>query len=836
MWRDRALQAIGLSLLLPTALWAPDALLGRSVFWVHDLKHHHLPWRVWAAGEWLALRVPLWAPEVANGFPLMADGQAGVFYPPNVLFFGLIDPGFGLGLSLLGHLWWAAVGAAALARARGRSPAASLFAGVAWGFSGLLATHALYLGMLHVLAWLPWLLRAVYRQAWGLAGLIGGLLCVAGHPQAAVIGLLLTLAVGGEVAWRRRDLRALIGLLGAMLLSLCLAAPQIIATLELQGASMREGGVSAEFANIGSLPPQELVNGLLPRFFGFDRPVDVPETYFHRGPGYWGSGENHWEMAFYLGVPALLLAAVGLRRSRFWGGVALVCLLLMLGGKGPLWPIVRHLPVLDGLRFPVRFSIGLTMATALLAAEGLDAALALGLGPRRRLAGRLALAGLTLAVGLAVLGVGVRLAEDPLRSLLSGHFERQVAREASRPPPPDLGPLLRAALPGPELEDPARIPAKVERIVASLQDSTDPRSAAFFGPVLLALAMALGLTVGGRRAGYGAAFALSGLLYLDLAAFGAEYQGQVPREEYDRPPPALPLLTRALEPEAGEAGPRERQTVVDRRQAPRLDAALLSASLGLGYGLRDVILTSPLLMVRNEALLATAGLDVGDKGEVKVERLARHPALVDLLGLRYLLSVHDLGAAGYAELPLDAAPVRLFENPDPLPSAYLVDCSVVSEEPLAALDAVDLRRVAVFEDPPPPLPCGEGPVGEAALTVLGPGALDITVRARRAALLVQTDSWYPGWEAEVDGVPATLYRVNLLFRGIAVPAGEHEVRLRYRPPAVRAGIGLSLLTLSGLTLSGLTLALLAWGASRRRGLGGRGGADAQPVEQGHHPG
>src|SRR5665213_1093716 len=58
-------------------------------------------------------------------------------------------------------------------------------------------------------------------------------------------------------------------------------------------------------------------------------------------------------------------------------------------------------------------------------------------------------------------------------------------------------------------------------------------------------------------------------------------------------------------------------------------------------------------------------------------------------------------------------------------------------------------------------------------------------------LLVVSETFYPGWEATVDGKPEPIHEVFGALRGVVLDAGNHRVEMRYRPGVVRLGVWLS---------------------------------------------
>ena len=103
---------------------------------------------------------------------------------------------------------------------------------------------------------------------------------------------------------------------------------------------------------------------------------------------------------------------------------------------------------------------------------------------------------------------------------------------------------------------------------------------------------------------------------------------------------------------------------------------------------------------------------------------------------------------------------------------------------------------------------GEYSPREVSETFRGPGHIGLMAKGKGRALLVSSETAYPGWRAAVKGEPRPVEVVNGGFRGAVLNDGEEEVSLSYQPTSFKLGCFLSLL------VCGLWLGLaLKWGAA-----------------------
>ncbi|MBX3412195.1 MAG: YfhO family protein [Pirellulales bacterium] len=364
-------------LLLPRGRVLGEAQFGDNpayYFFAHDFVGRSL-----SHGE-----LPLWNPHALLGFPQLAEGQAAIFHPLNLLYLVLptevaINWVVALSVVLTGiGCWW-------YLRTLGLGNAAASCAALVFPLSSRMAGRidAGHLNMLVGFVSWPWMLgcweryRATGRLHYlGYLALAYGTLIVAGYPQFTfifslfflcyVVSQLLVRASEDRCSWQ--DVRATLFLGVFVIAGVGIAAAQLFPSIDFALRSSRTD-TDYDFATTLSLPPESALTALTPTFFG----TPAPDSGV-----YWGRG-IFWETCLYVGIVPLVAAVVGVgaapreqRAALLYTG--LIFLVLGLGGYTPLFRIFYdYVPLVSLFRGPGKYSEISLFCLATLAGYGFQA-------------------------------------------------------------------------------------------------------------------------------------------------------------------------------------------------------------------------------------------------------------------------------------------------------------------------------------------------------------------------------------------------------------------------------------------------------------------------------
>lgn len=145
-------------------------------------------------------------------------------------------------------------------------------------------------------------------------------------------------------------------------------------------------------------------------------------------------------------------------------------------------------------------------------------------------------------------------------------------------------------------------------------------------------------------------------------------------------------------------------------------------------------------------------------------------------------------------------PFAVYRNPQAMPRVFVASEARVAPDATAALallsdPSVDLRRTVVLEESATEPWRDAAPDGEVMTLAYAPGHVRAHVTCGAACWVVLTETFAPGWRAQVDGAPAPVLRADRALVTVAVPAGAHDVEIEYRPASVRVGAPVSVLVL-----------------------------------------
>jgi hypothetical protein len=768
-------------IVLAVMLFFPEVFLLKQSFLSGDHRAQHYPWAFFYAQGLKRFWLPWWTSYFHSGFPLLAEGQVGAFYPLNLFFYFVFPPFSAYSYGILAHYLLGGLFFFGYLRSLKLSGWASLFGSLIYLFGT--AQGGCYYNTISqkVLIWLPltfYLSDQIIekgKRSYALwLALILSVQVFGGYLQYAIysIGFILFYFLWFSIrkALTARNKTTWISNAGLLVLALlfcfAIASPQLASTWELAGLS-RRFSYPLEFAFVGSMNPLAFATLFFPHWDGFLR----SEIY-----------------AGALGLYFLLLSFTtkkGEKEFFFWA-MLFVALALALGKYNPLFVLVIKATGISALRVPAKFLFFAAYALAVLCAFGFDKWF-----QGRMTSGRSQAASKLFGV-VSFLGIGgfflsgwiLRTFEPRIKGFLQEYVRTKFSGSPLHPWP--LEHYFN------------RLETGYAEMLNALE-IFNPLNLGFLGFIVLSMLWVY-FSMRQKRAGWKAAAGFLAILFFNLYLYGGtSIKGNLEPYSFLEPP------SKILDSLKEDRGSFRIHRVFESLESS--DELALVPQTNMLYGLSMVGAYSPLVINDYYELLRGIG-DVNDSQQLLVadkDTILRIPHLLDFLHVKYLLSDYPLSQNRFHKAG-EGEGEFLYRNPEFLPRAFFV----TRQEPLSKEKWLEKLRSPDFSPSRKVYILEEGFQKESlnAPEMFYPVEIFESENQQEIRLKVETpypgyvvvsDIHYPGWRAAVNGVPSRILKANGIFRAVFLEMqGRYDIRMVYDPPwkkLIGVTLGLSFLCL-----------------------------------------
>jgi hypothetical protein len=171
-----------------------------------------------------------------------------------------------------------------------------------------------------------------------------------------------------------------------------------------------------------------------------------------------------------------------------------------------------------------------------------------------------------------------------------------------------------------------------------------------------------------------------------------------------------------------------------------------------------------------------------------------------MYGVAYTVAAPPAPPEAGREVFTGASGMKVYQRDDAFPRVWAVHKLEQVPDQRAANTTIsqrlpEFRNMAVMETAPPKLEACDS--SQARIVEYLPDRVAIEAEMNCTGMVVLSDTYFPGWRAQVDGQRVPIHKVNGVFRGVVAPRGKHVITMQYRPASVALGALLTLLGAAG---------------------------------------
>jgi hypothetical protein len=702
-------------------LW--KVIFMKAAFLAGDYATQFYPWSRIYSQAIKNFHFPYWTRLFHSGFPLMAEGQVGGFYPLNLVFFFFLPFKTAYNYIVVFHFILAGIFTYIYTRKLGACQWGGALAALLFCFGSAYAGCFYNTVTMKALIWVPLVLYLCEKYFDGknltymvAAGIVLGVQLLAGFAQVAVYSALFYLIYFIYGLFVRKDLNVKdAGVLGgAFVLAAILFLPQFALSWPLVGLSGRSGA-SLGFALWGSFNPFNFMSTVFP---------------------YWVSHGTR----FYIGIFGVIFFITALKsmksapRLRPLLFMLLVSVFFALGKYNPLYVMALKAFRFYSFRNPSKFLFFGMFAASVLSGWGFTEFFKVS-GEVREKVLRVFSAFLVFMLGLFFLAKGILVI-----------FGRQILH---------LGEwYVSNQVYGKEFHrhDFSFYTEKVRNFYENLvQRSMITEPFVMASVVLCALALIFSIYI--IRTGRVRSFfkgALGTVILLDLFIFsfyGIGFSGNI--QPFETLKPDKPSLYDIVSGDKGLF--RILPYGIASWKLPNWAVPNANAT----YGIDSAGAYTPL--VADPYYIKLKGLEVVDNSlgllEPEQGSLEENKELLRVLNVKYIISPEEIKSASLKRLGREEG-IYLYELSRALGRGFFIRDI---REPVKAVES-SLR-----------------------VTEYRPGYATFSLNAPTDGFFVFSEFNYPGWQATIDGKRADIRKFKDILMALAVSRGRHEIEFRYKP-------------------------------------------------------
>lgn len=722
----------------------------------------------------------LWNYYTLSGFPTFIS-SAGLFSPLNFIFFKYLNFFDAYHWLLAINLILGGFFTVRFLKGLGVSSLAAIMGGLAYIIS-VESANGIDLPLISATPILPlifWLLLLDFKKnRWWLVllgGLTIGFACLSVHFNWLIItlsgGFLFSLGLNWiyyQTGWWKY-FKTLIRYLIMGLIGGAISLVQFFPVLVYAGLSSRSGGISYGLATSNALSLADFVSFIFPSF-------GLP--FFTNFP------------FFYFGILPLIFFICSIfiksRRSRFFVFLFGLCLVLAVSFS-PLFWVLQKLPVFEYFRVPSRWIFLGLFAGSVAAAFGADKFLLENYTKTKNKILTIfkwlttIIFSVSLLLNLIVYSIGSKILD-----YLKEYFDLKFYSKTTQLP----------------IEHYHSIIEDLFNQIKGLFSFTNSR---FIWPLIVLLVSYWILKYFYTRPNKVKYFLsvivlVVGFNFIATFPFNTPVLSTVDKDVFDYKPQTVEFIS-------GESGrsfsflpgftqwqkltvpfkPGNKETII-------FQSELLVPKLNNFYHIKSADGFDSMMSQKYAEIIALLGSDRAVTGEIlsdleisiedKIKLFHGRQNLLDMLGIRYMISAYDLENDKLKRVFTTEAtkykiPIHIYENNDFLPLAYLAkEISYLDIDDPKNLDIItdnknNFNEITFIEC----LECknvhNQG--GDIEVIEHKNGYIKFKVLSDSDAWVVFNENNLPGWQAFINGQNIDIYTANYLFQSVLVPAGEHEI-------------------------------------------------------------